>query len=203
MGSEIEIKLGISNEDIITQILDDEGLQRDFGNFSAISMNADYFDTKELDLLQHNYVVRIRKENGNNVATLKKRTKELDSGVLVREEWNVEVPANSKVKLDYFTEVKEELASIVGSKELVEIVETDFIRRVLDITYGESQLELAVDYGKIISKNREVPIMEVEVELKKGQEEDIMAFVEAYLKHYNLPVETESKFKRGVDLFMK
>lgn len=202
MGSEIEIKLDIKNEDILTDILDDERLKKDFGHYTIISMNADYYDTRDLDLLNNNFVIRIRKENGVYVCTLKKRTKELDSGVLIREEWNKEVPVKG-IKLDYFPEAKDELKEIIGDKELVKIVETDFVRRTLDIKYGSSELEMAVDYGKIISKGQELPIMEVEVELKKGIESDIVPFIEDYLLEYGMTVKTESKFARGVDLFMK
>ena len=202
MGSEIEIKLAVKNEDTLTDILDDERLKKDFGHFTIISMNADYYDTRDLDLLRHNYVIRIRKENGDYVCTLKKRTKELESGVLIREEWNKEIPTKN-IKLDYFPETKDEMAEIIGGKELVKIVETDFVRRTLDVEYGSSELEMAVDYGKIISNGHEVPIMEVEIELKKGIESDIVPFIDEYLKDYNLKVETESKFSRGVDLFMK
>lgn len=202
MGSEIEIKLAVKNEDTLTEILDDERLKKDFGHFTIISMNADYYDTRDLDLLKHNYVIRIRKENGDYVCTLKKRTKELESGVLIREEWNKEIPAKN-IKLDYFPETKDEMAEIICGKELVKIVETDFVRRTLDVEYGSSELEMAVDYGKIISNGLEVPIMEVEIELKKGIESDIVPFIDEYLKDYNLKVETESKFARGVDLFMK
>lgn len=202
MGSEIEIKLDIRNEDVLTEILDDERLKKDFGHYTIISMNADYYDTRDLDLLRHNYVIRIRKENGVYVCTLKKRTKELDSGVLIREEWNKEVQVKG-IKLEYFPESKDELMEIIGNKELIKIVETDFVRRTLDVTYGSSELELAVDYGKIISRGQELPIMEVEVELKKGLETDIVPFIEDYLKRYDMKVKTESKFARGVDLFMK
>ena len=202
MGSEIEIKLDIKNEDVLTEILDDERLKKDFGHYTIISMNADYYDTRDLDLLRHNFVIRIRKENGVYVCTLKKRTKELDSGVLIREEWNKEVQVKG-IKLEYFPESKDELKEIIGNKELVKIVETDFVRRTLDVTYGSSELELAVDYGKIISKGQELPIMEVEVELKKGLETDIVPFIEDYLMVYDMKVKTESKFARGVDLFMK
>ncbi len=203
MGSEIEIKLGISREEDIGKILGDARLGADFGEFAVISMNARYYDTRELDLLARNYVVRIRKENGANVATLKKRHRELDSGVMVREEWNHEVPPNSRIKLSYFPEVEKELEGIVGSKELVEIVETDFIRRVLNVEFQGSQLEMAVDHGKIVSKGQEVPIMEVEIELKEGEAEAITGFMEEYLREYKLPIEMESKFRRGVDLFLK
>ena len=202
MGSEIEIKLSVKSEDVLTEILDDERLKKDFGHFTIISMNADYFDTRELDLLKHDIVIRIRKENGEYVCTVKKRTKELDSGILIREEWNKEIPSKT-IKLDYFPEVKDEMIEIIGGKELIKITETDFIRRTLDIEYRSSVLELAVDYGKIISRNSEVPIMEVEIELKKGIEADIVPFIEDYLKDYSLKVETESKFGRGVALFMK
>lgn len=202
MGSEIEIKLSIKSEDILTEILDDERLKKDFGHFTIISMNADYYDTRELDLLKNNLVIRIRKENGEYVCTVKKRTMELESGILIRGEWNKEIPIKA-IKLEYFPEIKDEMAEIIGGKELVEIVETDFIRRTLDIEYNGSLLELAVDYGKIIAGKYEEPIMEVEIELKRGTEEAIMPFIEEYLKDYDLKVETNSKFSRGVALFMK
>ncbi len=202
MGSEIEIKLSVKSEDVLTEILEDERLNKEFGHFTIISMNADYYDTKELDLLKHNLVIRIRKENGEYVCTIKKRTKELDSGILIREEWNKEIPVKA-INLDLFPEIKDEMIEIIGGKELVEIVETDFIRRTLDIEYKNSVFELAVDYGKIISKHKEVLIMEVEIELIKGIESEIIPFIEEYLKDYDLKVEKESKFSRGVDLFMK
>lgn len=202
MGSEIEIKLAIKNEEIIARILDDEKIKSDFGSFTIVSMNADYYDTPDLDLLKHNYVLRIRKENGEYVCTLKKRDKELDSGVLIRKEWNKILPSK-KLSLSYFSEVVGELEAIVGGKVLIEILETDFIRRKMDIAYKSSKLELAVDYGKIVSNDQEVPIMEVEIELKEGVEEDILAFIEEYLKGYSLRVDTESKFARGLHLFMK
>ncbi len=202
MGSEIEIKLSVKSEDVLSEILDDERLKKDFGHFTIISMNADYYDTRELDLLKHNLVIRIRKENGEYVCTVKKRTKELESGILVRGEWNKEIPSKT-IKLDYFPEVKDEMEEIIGGKELVEIVETDFIRRTLDINYKNSVFELAVDYGKIIARHKEVLIMEVEIELKEGFEEEIVPFIDEYLKDYDLKVETESKFSRGVALFMK
>ena len=199
MGSEIEIKLEIKNEDLLIDIIEDEKIKNDFGSFSIISMNASYFDTRDLDLLQHNYVIRIRKENGVKVCTLKKRKKELNSGVLVREEWNKEIVTNN-YSLDYFPEVAEELKGIVGDKDLVEIIVTDFIRRKIDISYKSSQLEFAVDYGKIKSNSKELPILEVEIELKKGLEKDILDFIAEYLKEYNLKVVTYSKFSRGVEL---
>ena len=46
-------------------------------------------------------------------------------------------------------------------------------------------------------------IMEVEIELKEGEAEAITGFMEEYLQEYQLPVEMESKFRRGVDLFLK
>lgn len=202
MSSEIEIKLEIKNEDLLIDIIEDEKIKNDYGSFSIISMNAIYFDTRDLDLLQNNYVIRIRKENGVKVCTLKKKKKELDSGVLIRDEWNKEIITNS-YSLDYFPEVADKLNDIVKDKKLVEIIETDFIRRKIDINYKSSQLEFAVDYGKIKSNNNELPILEVEIELKKGLEKDILDFIDEYLTIYNLNVVTYSKFSRGVELFKR
>lgn len=200
MGNEVEIKLEIKDESVFLDILDDEVIRKKFGDFSIVSMNAIYFDTEDLDLLKHDYVIRLRKENGVRVCTLKRRKQELDSGVSVRSEWNKEI-GSGDCSFDYFPEAVDELNEIVGDKEMVEIIETDFIRRKIEIKYKQSLLEFAIDYGKIKANDKEVLIQEIEIELLKGIEKDILSFIDEYLKQYNLKIVTFSKFSRGVDLY--
>ena len=200
MGTEFEIKLGVENETLMKEILSDAVINN-LGEFSIISMHAYYYDTAALDLLNVKYSLRVRKENGDYVATLKTGHFSESKGVFLRNEWNV--PLKSKeFTIDVFENEKEDLKSITKGDRLKVILETDFIRRKMDITYGASTLELAVDHGRISSGKRQSPICEVEVELKEGREEDVFGFIEKYLSKYKLPMEEKSKFSRGVSLYL-
>lgn len=200
MGTEFEIKLGVENETLMKEILSDPTINS-LGEFSIISMHAYYYDTAALNLLDVRYSLRMRKENGQYVATLKTGHESESKGVFLRNEWNV--PLKSKAfSIDVFEEEKEHLMAITKGESLKVILETDFIRRKMDIAFGDSTLELAVDHGRISSGKRQTPICEVEVELKEGKKEDVFAFVEQYLSKYKLPMEEKSKFSRGVSLYL-
>ena len=200
MGTEFEIKLGVENETLMKAILNDSAINS-LGEFSIVSMHAYYYDTAALDLLNVKYSLRLRKENGQYVATLKTGHFSESKGVFFRNEWNVPLK-NKEFSIDVFENEKENLKDITKGEKLNVILETDFIRRKMDIKFGESYLELAVDHGRISSGKRQFPICEVEVELKEGREEDVFGFIEKYLSKYGLPMEEKSKFARGVSLYL-
>ena len=200
MGTEFEIKLRIENETLMKAILNDSAINS-FGRFSIVSMHAYYYDTVALDLLNVKYSLRVRKENGQYIATLKTGRFSKIKGVFFRNEWNVFLK-NKEFSVDIFKNEKENLKNIIKGEKLNIILETDFIRRKMDIEFGESFLELAVDHGHIFFGNQYSPICEVEVELKEGRKKDVFRFIEKYLSKYGLHMEEKSKFSRGVSLYL-
>lgn len=200
MGTEFEIKLRVESETFMKAILNDSMINS-FGEFSIISMHAYYYDTATLDLLNAKYSLRIRKENRQYFATLKRGHFSENKGVFFRNESNVSLK-NKEFSIDIFKNEKENLKYITKGKKLNVILEADFIRRKMDIKFRESFLELAVDHGCISSGNQKSLICEVEVELKRGKEKDAFIFIEKYLNKYGLPREEKSKFDRGVSLYL-
>ena len=201
MGSELEFKLGIPSEETMELILRDPDINA-MGDFSIVSMHAYYYDTKDLDLLNNNFVVRVRQENGEYVATLKRRKAMADKGLFFRDEWNVNVPTK-ELNIAVFADMREQLFSLIQEKELIPVVETDFIRRKMDISYEGAEIELAVDHGKIRAVNGEVTVREVEIEFKGGQEEGFFDYRRKYFGKYDLSLDEESKFARGIEIYLK
>lgn len=201
MGKELELKLLIDNKETVNQILEDKDLNA-LGEITIVSMYGDYYDTRELDLLNNNIVVRIRKENGDYIGTLKRRNKEINEGLFLRDEWNVPLIKN-ELRLELFAEMKDVLLDLTKNKELINIVTTDFIRRKMDIEYQGTLLELAIDQGKIKVGSKELVISEIEIELKEGDPEAILRFKEEYLSKYPLTPGEKSKFQRGVELYLE
>ena len=60
--------------------------------------------------------------------------------------------------------------------------------------------ELALDQGVLLGSNREIPLCEVEIELKSGSEEAALLLAKTIALTYNLKGESKSKFRRAMDL---
>ena len=58
-------------------------------------------------------------------------------------------------------------------------------------------MEIALDEGVLLGGGRELPIREVEVELKSGSEEAAVAFAKELAAAYGLLPENKSKFRRA------
>ena len=61
-------------------------------------------------------------------------------------------------------------------------------------------VEIALDRGVLLGGGREVPLCEVEVELKAGQPEAAVAFAENLAEEFGLRPERKSKFRRALAL---
>ena len=68
------------------------------------------------------------------------------------------------------------------------------------IACGGSLLELALDRGVLTGGGREIPLCEVEVELKSGSREAVLAFAKELAQRFDLAPETRSKFRRALAL---
>ena len=61
-------------------------------------------------------------------------------------------------------------------------------------------VELALDRGILCGGKKEIPLCEVEVELKDGSKEAAAFFALELAKKYGLDPENKSKFRRALDL---
>ena len=75
-----------------------------------------------------------------------------------------------------------------------------FTRKACTVTLPECTVEIALDAGVLIGNGQEMPLCEVEIELKSGSEEAATAFAEGVASQYGLTQEYKSKFRRALAL---
>ena len=189
MGREFELKFTAA-ADVLPQI------RAAFpGIWREISMETAYYDTPDGLLGQRRWTLRRRYENGKSVCTVK--TPCADGG---RGEWETEcdriedaIPVLCKLGCP------EELISLTADG-LIHICGAKFTRRALTIEENGCILELALDEGKLLGSGKELPLCEVEVELKAGNDAAAVAFAESLAAKFGLKPEKRSKFRRALAL---
>lgn len=188
MGREFELKYGL------TEAAKEE-IGKHYGPFHTISMETTYYDTQDRRLSAQHWTLRRRLENGISVCTLKTPLPDGSKG-----EWETVcgdiaegVPA--LIALGAPKALAEPTA--MG---LEEICGARFTRLARDVTFGESRLELALDEGVLFRGENRQKLLELEVELKEGRDEDAVTFMQILAAKYGLHPEKKSKFKRAMEL---
>lgn len=188
MGREFELKYSASAEAFAA-------LGAKWEDFTVISMETTYFDTPDSALSQRHITLRRRMENGVSVCTVK-----TPDGTHGRGEWELE-------ETDIMAAIPM-LCKLGASEELLDLTRNGveivcgarFTRRAKLIELSGCTVELALDEGVLIGGGRELPLREVEVELKSGPEVVAIAFAQALAKMYGLVPEEKSKFARAQKL---
>ena len=185
MGREFELKYAATAEAFA------ELLQR-WDDFAVISMETTYYDTQSGALAARHITLRRRMENDVSVCTVKTPISDLGRG-----EWELEWN-------DIQTAIPK-LCKLMGSEELLSLTEggvipvcgARFTRRAKWLQLPDCEVEIALDEGVLLGGGREMPIREVEVELKAGSEAAAVAFAEELAAQFGLTVEEKSKFRRA------
>ena len=158
-------------------------------------MQTAYYDTLAGDLSRLRYTLRRRYENGVSVCTLK-----TPAGGSARQEWEVEAESiQEAIPMLCKLGCPQELPQLVASG-LVNICGARFTRRAWTLEAGASLVELALDRGVLLGGGKEIPLYEMEVELKAGRREDAMVYARVLAEKYGLSTEEKSKFRRALDL---
>ena len=165
------------------------------GQYRTFEMETTYFDTPAGDLSQRHVTLRRRMENGLSVCTVKTPVSGYGRG-----EWECEC-ADIHTAIDRLVELGAPRELLLLTAEgVVPVCGAKFTRRALSLEYQGAELELALDRGILLGGGKELPLCEVEVELKSGQPEDAVAFAEALAEKFGLEPESKSKFRRALAL---
>ncbi len=189
MGREFELKYAATAGQQ-ARILADYPL-----SWQSISMETTYYDTPDGALSRLRWTLRRRYENGICVCTLK--TPGANGG---RGEWELECGT--------IQEAIPELCKLSGIQELARLAEEGivavcgarFTRQAALLQAEGCTLELAVDSGVLLGGGRELPLCEIEAELKDGSEEAAAAFAAGLAARYGLITEPRSKYRRAIAL---
>lgn len=202
MNQEIELKFQISESAIksLSRFLQTQDLVEKH----SLQLTNTYYDSLDNLLRNHRSSLRIRGtcELGKSTEyeiTVKSAGKAL-AGLHARQEHNVRLP-NNRLDLSVLPPhvFGEGLDKDVLAKNLVAQFSTNFERQTWLINYNQSQIEVALDQGKIVADKLMQPIIEVELELKTGYQLDLLLLA-LELSKFNLHLFSQSKAARGYRL---
>lgn len=188
MGREFELKY-TATEDILAD------LAEKYPGGRKISMETTYFDTPDGALSEQKMTLRIRKENGTSVCTLKTPLPDGSRG-----EWECQasdIQEGIRILLKLGAPAK--LAQLAEGG-LTVACGARFVRQTIEVSTIDGIAELALDSGVLLGGGREIPLCEVEVELKSGSDAATTAFAALLAAAYNLKEQPLSKFRRAMDL---
>lgn len=163
--------------------------------YHTISMETTYFDTPDFALSDRHVTLRRRMENGEAVCTVKTPISELGRG-----EWECRCEDIEKgvLELCKLGAPKDLLA--LTAKGVAPVCGAKFIRRAGEITVQNTVLEIALDQGILSGGGKEIPLCEVEVELKSGDQGAAVSFAMALADRFGLQPQKKSKFRRALAL---
>ena len=189
MGMEFELKYKA------TEAVHQAVLAQFPGDWQTIAMETTYYDTPGSDLAALHYTLRRRFENGVSVCTVKTPISGAGRG-----EWEVncstiEEAVEKLCKLG----APENLISLT-QKGLIPVCGAKFTRRALTLGNAQGAVELALDTGILFAGDREIPLCELEVELKDGTPGFAAGFAQQLAETYSLQPESKSKFQRAKSL---
>ena len=189
MGSEYELKYRA----------DRESLSSIFTTFPArwqtIAMETTYYDTPSHSLSRRRWTLRRRMENQTSVCTVKTPGAGLERG-----EW--------EVACDSIESAIPELCKLGSPQELAALAKeglivscgAKFTRRAATFSLRDCVMEIALDEGVLLGGSKELPLWELEVELKEGSRSSMEAFAAELAGIYQLQAEEKSKFARALAL---
>lgn len=202
---EIELKYSIPDPSVIDELWNSDVFLQ-FGEIdidSQIQMHAVYYDTPDGALRGERAAFRIRRENDQSVATLKWNDHQ-SSGLFEREELNIKLTGErcKKPDLRLFSESSEgkRLLQLVGEEPLVEILRTEYLRRIKRVDTGTVIFEADLDVGSIVTAKGTVAICELELEHFSGSLEEMKKIGSTLAKRFGLQEGVDSKFSRGLKL---
>jgi len=187
------------------------------GTVVRTRLQARYFDTADQALAAQGIVLRLRKEGPRWVQT----AKATGDNALHRLEHNVDLgaaAAGSAVpaidpQRHQGTPVGDRLAKVLAASgaPLVERQSTDIVRLTRDVRTtgaGGAVVELALDVGKVVAhagtpEQRESPVCELELELKRGDVRGLVALARRWSQQHGLWFSTVSKAERGARLLAR
>lgn len=178
-----------------------EALRRAVATASArtVRLQARYFDTPERTLAAAGIALRLRREDGQWVQTLKAR----GDGVLARPEHNAVLPRQrGEPGLDLArhdgTPAGDALrATGVEAAALQPLFAADVRRLVRRVRSGGVRVEVACDEGELVAGDARLPLAEVEFELVSGPTAALLALAGRWVERHGLWLDVRTKAERG------
>ncbi|MBB4260594.1 MULTISPECIES: CYTH and CHAD domain-containing protein [unclassified Bradyrhizobium] len=192
MASETELKFRVAPRKL-SSVLRTGGLSGRRGDQSEQSLVSTYYDTTKHKLRRHGLTLRVRKIEGRYVQTVKAG----GTDGVKRGEWEHEVSgARPDLNKTGHTPLRN-LATRKLPRKLKPVFQTDIHRLAQARRVRKSQIELAVDRGRISAGHRSRPVAELELELKSGHVADLFRLARDLERKTGAELDLRSKSERG------
>lgn len=160
-------------------------------------LSSTYFDTQDQALRQHRMALRIRRAGRAAPILTVKWPPHAGEGPFARGEAEVRTPTGA-VDLSLFDKpIAEELHRLLKGVELTAQFETRVKRRVRVLKYGGASIEAAFDQGEIVAGDRRKQIIELELELKSGDQAEFFEFAMRLAAELPLRLSVASKAEQA------
>ncbi|MBT9613432.1 MAG: CHAD domain-containing protein, partial [Burkholderiales bacterium] len=160
-----------------------------------------YFDTPELELMQAQAALRVRRVGRRWVQTVKIGGGSV-GGLHQRPEWETPVAGAAPEPARFDAPAVQTLLTPARLARLRPVFETQFWRTTWTVPVsGGSSIEVALDQGFVSGGGRSQPICEVELELKSGKTAALYDLALALAADVDLFPDPASKAQRGYALF--
>ena len=152
-----------------------------------------YYDTPIAELNKQRAALRVRQAGNQYIQTLKTQG-EFVNGAHRRQEWEWLLSGPS-LSLGLLADTP--LGGGINLAQLAPVFETNFTRQIVMLDDGEAVIECAVDEGMIVAGEHEMPLHEVEFELKSGDPSRLLVWAERLAQQCPVFLNLISKAEQG------
>jgi inorganic triphosphatase YgiF len=196
MGTETELKLATSKSGLHRAMMLPWLKKHVSEGGRKQALTSVYFDTDDFVLREHGVSLRVRKVDGHRLQTIKANS----SAFISRDEWETEIDRDQpKLELAHGTALAPLLTSEV-TEQLKPVFETQVERVVVPLHFGDSDIELAFDQGRVITVDAKLDLAEIEIELKQGHRRDAARLAKKLSRSVPITLSVDSKAERGYAL---
>ena len=157
-----------------------------------------YYDTDTVALHEAGLCLRVRNTGKGYVQTIKSMNGMAE--LFDRPEWEEQVGGpRPDLKLAAGTPLEALLKDGMGER-LRPLFQTSIERGVYHVASGGSEIEVAVDRGTIETAQRQAPVHEVELELKRGDPAELFRLARSLAATVPLRLAVKTKAERGYEL---
>lgn len=201
---EVELKLAATAEAMETLLASPLLREHARSTVRSRQLATTYYDTADHRLSRRGLAFRVRHSGKKYIQTLK--TASAGSGAEVsRGEWEVELADGTPQLTAFEDPAVLDLTGLVLPDELQPAFETRFKRQAVLVEWPDAeglpaQIEVAFDRGAIRAGGQELPISEVELELKRGQARTLFELARSLRALAPLRLQPLEKAARGYGL---
>jgi inorganic triphosphatase YgiF len=197
---EIELKLRVAPEDI-EALRNHPDFSGAFGTPTRQILESTYFDSDDRVLREHGLTLRVRQVGDKRIQTIK--AEHPASSGFERSEWEQVIDGDQP---DLSRVDDTPLAPILTDDvrgSLKPLFETRIDRSAYHLNGNDTDIEIAVDQGKIVGADGSLPVSEIELELKQGRPGELFKIARAINSIVPAQLDVKSKSERGYELIEK